>query len=142
MAKIHLPYIVFLTRSQGHPIPPEGPTYLVLPPPKVHDAAFLHFAYLIGFAIVNQGQRLGKNPSTHLVVVSWHVETQGLVRAGCACYTTAEEVERLVEGVRDVARFSIEKRSSPPVPSLYRPETWVTPVRRHGLQLSGDIDFA
>jgi cysteine desulfurase family protein (TIGR01976 family) len=26
--------------------------------------------------------------------------TDGLVRAGCACYTTAEEVERLVEGVR------------------------------------------
>lgn len=29
---------------------------------------------------------------------------QGLVRAGCACYTTAEEVDRLVEGVREVAR--------------------------------------
>jgi selenocysteine lyase/cysteine desulfurase len=24
----------------------------------------------------------------------------GLVRAGCACYTTMEEVERLIEGVR------------------------------------------
>lgn len=29
---------------------------------------------------------------------------EGLVRAGCACYTTAEEVERLVEGVRAIAR--------------------------------------
>jgi cysteine desulfurase family protein (TIGR01976 family) len=28
---------------------------------------------------------------------------EGLVRAGLACYTTADEVERLVEGVRDVA---------------------------------------
>lgn len=28
----------------------------------------------------------------------------GVVRAGCACYTTAEEVERLVEGVRLIAR--------------------------------------
>lgn len=27
----------------------------------------------------------------------------GLVRAGCACYTTADEVDRLVEGVRAVA---------------------------------------
>lgn len=27
---------------------------------------------------------------------------EGLVRAGCACYTTAEEVERLIGGVRDV----------------------------------------
>lgn len=29
---------------------------------------------------------------------------EGLVRAGCACYTTDEEVERLIEGVREVAR--------------------------------------
>jgi cysteine desulfurase family protein (TIGR01976 family) len=27
---------------------------------------------------------------------------QGLVRAGCACYTTQEEVERLIEGVRKI----------------------------------------
>lgn len=80
MAKIHLPYIVFLTRSQGHRIPPEGLTYLELPPPKVHDATGLYFAYLIRWAILNQGQRLGKNPLTHLVVVRRHVEAQGLVR--------------------------------------------------------------
>ncbi|MCI0523802.1 MAG: cysteine desulfurase-like protein [Acidobacteria bacterium] len=29
---------------------------------------------------------------------------QGLLRAGCACYTTADEVARLIEGVRDIAR--------------------------------------
>ncbi len=29
---------------------------------------------------------------------------EGLVRAGCACYTSEEEVERLVEGVREVTR--------------------------------------
>jgi cysteine desulfurase family protein (TIGR01976 family) len=29
---------------------------------------------------------------------------EGVVRAGCACYTTAEEVDRLIEGVREVAR--------------------------------------
>ncbi len=28
---------------------------------------------------------------------------EGLVRAGCACYSSAEEVERLVEGVREIA---------------------------------------
>lgn len=28
---------------------------------------------------------------------------QGLIRAGCACYTTEEEVDRLVEGVREIA---------------------------------------
>ena len=31
---------------------------------------------------------------------------EGLVRAGCACYTTAEEVSRLVEGVRAIASES------------------------------------
>ena len=29
---------------------------------------------------------------------------QGLVRAGCACYTTEEEVDRLIEGVADTLR--------------------------------------
>ena len=29
---------------------------------------------------------------------------EGLVRAGCACYTTADEVQRLVDGVRAIAR--------------------------------------
>ncbi len=28
----------------------------------------------------------------------------GLVRAGCACYTTEEEVERLIDGVRSIAK--------------------------------------
>jgi cysteine desulfurase family protein (TIGR01976 family) len=31
---------------------------------------------------------------------------EGLVRAGCACYTDDEEVERLIEGVREIARAS------------------------------------
>lgn len=29
---------------------------------------------------------------------------EGLVRAGCACYTTADEADRLVAGVREIAR--------------------------------------
>jgi cysteine desulfurase family protein (TIGR01976 family) len=29
---------------------------------------------------------------------------EGLVRAGCACYTTREEIERLIRGVREIAR--------------------------------------
>jgi selenocysteine lyase/cysteine desulfurase len=28
---------------------------------------------------------------------------QGLVRAGCACYATEEEVDRLLAGVREIA---------------------------------------
>jgi cysteine desulfurase family protein (TIGR01976 family) len=29
---------------------------------------------------------------------------EGLVRAGCACYTTHEEIDRLIEGVRDIQK--------------------------------------
>lgn len=32
------------------------------------------------------------------------LDDEGLVRAGCACYTTSAEVERLIEGVRALAR--------------------------------------
>ncbi len=31
---------------------------------------------------------------------------EGLVRAGCACYTSAGEIDRLVQGVRDIAKAS------------------------------------
>jgi selenocysteine lyase/cysteine desulfurase len=27
---------------------------------------------------------------------------EGLVRAGCACYTTQEEIDRLIEGVSEI----------------------------------------
>lgn len=30
---------------------------------------------------------------------------EGLVRAGCACYTTTGEIERLIEGVGEIAKF-------------------------------------
>ncbi len=33
-------------------------------------------------------------------------EADGLVRAGCACYTTVEEVDRLIEGVAEITRRS------------------------------------
>ena len=29
---------------------------------------------------------------------------EGLVRAGCACYTTADEIDRLIEGIRETAK--------------------------------------
>ncbi len=37
------------------------------------------------------------------VVDRLNLQPEGLVRAGCACYTTGEEVERLIEGVRSIA---------------------------------------
>lgn len=38
------------------------------------------------------------------VVERLGVGNQGLVRAGCACYTTTEEVDRLIKGVRKAAQ--------------------------------------
>jgi cysteine desulfurase family protein (TIGR01976 family) len=38
------------------------------------------------------------------VVARLGLTAHGLVRAGCACYTTGEEVDRLVDGVRKVIR--------------------------------------
>ena len=38
------------------------------------------------------------------VVERLGLRPEGLVRAGCACYTTREEVERLVAGVGEIAR--------------------------------------
>ncbi|TAM82466.1 MAG: cysteine desulfurase-like protein [Acidobacteria bacterium] len=35
---------------------------------------------------------------------------KGVVRAGCACYTTSDEVDRLIEGVREIARHSAGKQ--------------------------------
>jgi len=37
------------------------------------------------------------------VVERLELGEEGLVRAGCACYTTAEEIERLIEGVGEIA---------------------------------------
>ena len=37
------------------------------------------------------------------VVERLGLDAEGLVRAGCACYTTADEVTRLVNGVRAIA---------------------------------------
>ena len=38
------------------------------------------------------------------VVERFGLAAEGMLRAGCACYTTAEEVDRLVQGVEMVAR--------------------------------------
>lgn len=37
------------------------------------------------------------------VVDRLNLGPEGLVRAGCACYTTAEEIERLIEGVAEIS---------------------------------------
>jgi cysteine desulfurase family protein (TIGR01976 family) len=45
------------------------------------------------------------------VVERLRVTDQGLVRLGCACYTTQDEVARVIEGVSAIARGDLAKRS-------------------------------
>ena len=35
------------------------------------------------------------------------LEPEGLIRAGCACYTTEDEIERLIDGVDKVCKQSV-----------------------------------
>jgi cysteine desulfurase family protein (TIGR01976 family) len=41
------------------------------------------------------------------VIARLGLEPEGLVRAGCACYTTAEEIRRLIEAVAEIATRSL-----------------------------------
>jgi cysteine desulfurase family protein (TIGR01976 family) len=45
------------------------------------------------------------------VVARLGLTSAGLVRAGCACYTTSQEVERLLEGVRRLVRPAASTRA-------------------------------
>jgi selenocysteine lyase/cysteine desulfurase len=36
------------------------------------------------------------------VVQRFGLEPEGVIRAGCACYTTAEEIDRLLQGVDEI----------------------------------------
>ena len=38
------------------------------------------------------------------VVTRFGLEPEGLIRAGCACYTTEEEIDRLIDGVNEISQ--------------------------------------
>jgi selenocysteine lyase/cysteine desulfurase len=51
------------------------------------------------------------------VVERLGLAAEGLVRAGCACYTTEEEIERLIDGTRKIAQkgsASFQRANRPP----------------------------
>ena len=39
----------------------------------------------------------------YTIVQRLNLAPEGLIRAGCACYTTEEEIDRLIEGVREIS---------------------------------------
>ena len=88
-----------------------GGVELYGPPPGSARTATLSFAVAghesaaVARALAGRGVFVshGDFYATTAVRILGH-ERDGLVRAGCAAYTTAEEIERLIEGVRQIAR--------------------------------------
>ena len=60
--------------------------------------------------VVDVADRAAVAALAEAVVERLELGEEGLVRAGCACYTYEEEIERLLEGVREIARFSLCSR--------------------------------
>jgi selenocysteine lyase/cysteine desulfurase len=52
----------------------------------------------------SEGFFLARRLYAMTVVERLGLSEEGLVRAGCACYTTEDEAQRLIDGVRDITR--------------------------------------
>jgi cysteine desulfurase family protein (TIGR01976 family) len=78
--------------------------------PRTPTVAFTvvgHDARAVAAALAEQGLFVSHGNFNALSVArALGRERDGLVRAGCAAYTTAEEVERLIAGVRGIAELS------------------------------------
>src|ERR1044072_1900536 len=61
-----------------------------------------HTSEAVTRRLVEGGMFLSHGDFYALTVVE-RLGVEGLVRAGCACYTTMDEVERLLEGVKEIA---------------------------------------
>ncbi|MEW6128073.1 MAG: cysteine desulfurase-like protein [Acidobacteriota bacterium] len=79
-----------------------------LPPdaPRTSTVSFTlkgHTSEAVTRALVERGVFTSHGDFYAMTVVE-RLGVEGLVRAGCACYTTMDEVERLIEGVKDLAQ--------------------------------------
>jgi selenocysteine lyase/cysteine desulfurase len=63
-----------------------------------------HSSDSVAEALAEQGVFVSNGDFYAMTLVERLGVTDGLVRAGCACYTTLEEIERLLNGVRQLAR--------------------------------------
>jgi cysteine desulfurase family protein (TIGR01976 family) len=63
-----------------------------------------HTTDAVAEALAEQGVFVSNGDFYAMTLVERLGVTDGLVRAGCACYTTLEEIERLLTGVRQLAR--------------------------------------
>jgi cysteine desulfurase family protein (TIGR01976 family) len=63
-----------------------------------------HSTDAVAEALAERGVFVSNGDFYAMTLVERLGATDGLVRAGCACYTTMEEIERLLNGVRQLAR--------------------------------------
>jgi selenocysteine lyase/cysteine desulfurase len=63
-----------------------------------------HTTDAVAEALAEQGVFVSNGDFYAMTLVQKLGATDGLIRAGCACYTTMEEIERLLNGVRQLAR--------------------------------------
>ena len=88
----------------------EGVVLYGRPPgaPRTPTVAFTlkgHDSTAVARALADRGVFASNGDFYALTVVRrLGLEREGLVRAGCACYTTEEEVDRLLEVVRSLSR--------------------------------------
>jgi selenocysteine lyase/cysteine desulfurase len=83
------------------------------PPPHVERTPTVSFT-VNNFASTEVARRLSERGlfASHgdfyaqTVIERLGLAPEGLVRVGCACYTSDEEIERLIEAVREVATGS------------------------------------
>jgi cysteine desulfurase family protein (TIGR01976 family) len=78
------------------------------PPPRARRTSTVSFS-VEGFASDEVARRLStkglflSDGDFYALTVVERIGVKGLVRAGCACYTTEDEIERLISSVRSIA---------------------------------------
>ena len=50
------------------------------------------------------GRRAEQVINGAIMIVASRSRAEGLVRVGCACYTSDDEVERLIEAVKEISK--------------------------------------
>ncbi len=90
-----------LTETKGVKV--YGPTYELQRTPTISFTIQGHKAKSVSQKLVERGVFTSHGDFYALTVVErLGLSNEGLVRVGCACYTTTEEVERLVDCIRSI----------------------------------------
>jgi selenocysteine lyase/cysteine desulfurase len=100
-----------LTDQLSHGLEETGGVKLYGPPPTAPRTSTIAFT-LSGVPASEVARRLAErglflshgNFYAATVITRLNLAPEGLVRAGCACYTTASEIDRLIQAVRAISQ--------------------------------------